>query len=70
MSRNPIQDKLQECRDEGFDARMANRSLMSNPYERGTLAWIRWDTGWYECDIQLKQLEKKERTTRNGTATS
>jgi ribosome modulation factor len=55
---NPIQDRLKDNRDEGFDARMANKHELSCPYVSSSAraAWLR---GWRECDQQIKKLKKE-----------
>lgn len=42
-----------KVRDEGFDARLANQSLASNPYSQdGCYTW--WREGWFNADDNLR----------------
>lgn len=59
MGINPIQSRLADCRDEGFDARMAELNMSDNPYSYSSCAWIRWRNGWRDANLQLQELQFK-----------
>lgn len=53
------QRALADARDEGFDARIADKPISVCPYEFGSLTRKRWLDGWGEADQQLHMLKQK-----------
>ena len=37
----------------GYEARLKGKVNLANPHKRGTEAWLDWNKGWDEADIDL-----------------
>ena len=42
---------MNDCFEEGYQARLDHVPLNHNPFNEGTGAWEEWEDGWLEADI-------------------